>query len=61
MATSLPVDGPFDSVNTCHLSNIALRLKREIHWDAAKQTIKDDEIANAMLARESRKGYEIEV
>jgi hypothetical protein len=43
------------------LSNIALRLKREIHWDAAKQTIKDDEIANAMLARESRKGYEIEV
>ena len=49
------------SINTCHLSNIAIRLNREIQWDAATQTIKGDPIANAMLARDSRKGYEIEL
>jgi hypothetical protein len=49
------------SINTCHLSNIAIRLGRPIEWDAATQTIKNDAIANAMLARDSRKGYEIEL
>ena len=49
------------SINTCHLSNIAIRLGRPIEWDVATQTIKDDAIANAMLVRDSRKGYEIEL
>ena len=49
------------SINTCHLSNIAIRLNRQITWDAATQTIKGDAKANAMLARDFRKGYEIEV
>jgi len=49
------------SINTCHLSNIAIRLNRPIEWDAATQTIKGDTVASAMLKRDFRKGYEIEL
>jgi predicted dehydrogenase len=44
----------------CHLSNIAMRLGRALNWDPAKREIVGDDQANAMLARESRKGYEIQ-
>ncbi len=44
----------------CHLSNIAMRLGRELNWDPAKRQIVGDDQANSFLARESRKGYEIE-
>ncbi|MCA9179742.1 MAG: Gfo/Idh/MocA family oxidoreductase [Planctomycetales bacterium] len=43
----------------CHLSNIAMRLGRELKWDPAKREIVDDTQANAFLSRESRQGYEI--
>ena len=49
------------SINTCHLSNIAIRLNRTIAWDAKTQTIRDDAVANGMLRRDFRKGYEIEL
>jgi len=49
------------SINTCHLSNIAIRLNRQIEWDANTQTIKGDSVASAMLKRDFRKGYEIEL
>ncbi|MEZ6063609.1 MAG: Gfo/Idh/MocA family oxidoreductase [Planctomycetaceae bacterium] len=49
------------AINTCHLSNIAIRLNREITWDAATQTIPNDALANGMQSRPSRRGYEIEV
>lgn len=49
------------AINTCHLGNIAIRLNRQIEWDAATQTIKGDAKAHAMLARPRRKGYDIEV
>ncbi|MBR9803395.1 Gfo/Idh/MocA family oxidoreductase [bacterium] len=45
----------------CHLSNIAMRLGREVQWDAAKREIVGDAQANAFLGREYRKGYEIEM
>ncbi len=45
----------------CHLSNIAMRLGRELNWDPAKREIVGDAEANSFLARESRKGYEIEM
>ena len=48
-------------INTCHLSNIAIRLNRQIEWDAKTQTVKGDAVANDMQARPSRKGYEIEL
>ena len=43
----------------CHLSNIAMRLGRELKWDPAKREIVGDDEANSFLSRENRKGYEI--
>lgn len=45
----------------CHLSNIAMRLGRELKWDPDKREVIDDSQANAFLARESRAGFEIEM
>ena len=45
----------------CHLSNIAMRLDRELKWDPAKREIVGDEQANSFLSRENRQGYEIEI
>ncbi len=45
----------------CHLSNIAMRLDRELKWDPVKREIIGDPQANSFLARESRKGYEINI
>ena len=44
----------------CHLSNISMRLGRAVNWDPAKRVIVGDEQANGFLARESRKGFEIQ-
>ncbi|MCS7468500.1 Gfo/Idh/MocA family oxidoreductase [Stieleria sp. ICT_E10.1] len=44
----------------CHLSNIAMRLGRELNWDPDKREIIGDEQANSFLSRESRKGFEIQ-
>jgi predicted dehydrogenase len=47
------------SVVTCHIANIAMRLGRPLKWDPqAEQFIGDDE-ANQWLRREPRQGYEI--
>jgi predicted dehydrogenase len=43
----------------CHLSNIAMRLGRELQWDPVKREIIGDPQANSFLSRESRKGFEI--
>jgi predicted dehydrogenase len=43
----------------CHLSNIAMRLGRAVQWDPVKREIIGDPQANSFLARESRKGFEI--
>jgi len=43
----------------CHLSNIAMRLDRELKWDPVEREIVGDSEANSFLARESRKGYGI--
>jgi predicted dehydrogenase len=43
----------------CHLSNIAMRLNRELKWDPAKREIIGDDQANAFLKRENRQGFEI--
>ena len=44
----------------CHLSNIAMRLGREISWDPAARRVIGDPQADAFLGRESRKGFGIE-
>jgi predicted dehydrogenase len=47
------------STNTCHLGNIAYKLGRKLVWDNESETFKNDAEANALLAREERKGYEL--
>jgi predicted dehydrogenase len=49
------------AITTCHLSNIALRLDREIKWDPAAEKIIGDDEAQSFVRREQRKGYEITV
>lgn len=44
----------------CHLANIAMRLDRALDWDPVKREIVGDKQASSFMARESRKGYEIE-
>ncbi|QDV25102.1 Gfo/Idh/MocA family oxidoreductase [Aureliella helgolandensis] len=43
----------------CHLSNIAMRLNRELEWDPKNREIVGDDLANSFLSREYRKGFEI--
>lgn len=45
----------------CHLSNIAMRLGRELQWDSAKREIVNDREASTFLSREYREGYEIQM
>ncbi len=43
----------------CHLTNIAMRLGRELSWDPVKREIIGDAQANSFLAKEGRKEYAI--
>jgi len=59
---SMPVSDVFShhrALTTCHLANIAIRLKRKLTWDAKSEQIVGDAEANAWQHREQRKGYEI--
>jgi predicted dehydrogenase len=47
------------STNTCHLGNISYKLGRKLEWDAENEQFKHDPEANALLAREARKGYDL--
>ncbi|MFM2095896.1 MAG: hypothetical protein RIS70_3020 [Planctomycetota bacterium] len=48
------------SATACHLGNLALRLKRKIRWDAAKEQIVDDSEAAAMVSRPYREPWKID-
>ena len=48
------------ALSTCHLAAIAIRLGREIKWDPSAEKIVDDEQAQSFVAREFRKGFEID-
>ncbi len=47
------------STNTCHLGNISFKLGRKLEWDVETERFKNDPAADALLAREPRKGYEL--
>ncbi len=47
------------SVTTCHLGNIAMRLGRPLKWDPQAEQFVGDEDANKWLRREPRQGYEL--
>jgi predicted dehydrogenase len=48
------------SLTTCHLAGIAARLGRKLLWDPTRQEILGDSQAQSFIARERRKGFEIE-
>ena len=59
----LPISDVFShhrTLTTCHLARIAIRLSRQLTWDAKTEQIIGDE-ANHWQAREQRKGYEINI
>jgi hypothetical protein len=41
----------------CHLGNISYKLGRDVRFDAATQTFRDDQQANALLSKQYRAGY----
>jgi predicted dehydrogenase len=61
---STPISDVFThhrALTTCHLANISLRLNRTLKWDPDKEEIVGDSDASGWIAREQRKGYEINV
>ena len=46
------------SAVACHIANISLRLGRPLQWDSTQEKFIADDQANAMIAREPRKGFE---
>jgi predicted dehydrogenase len=48
------------ALTTCHLSGIAARFGRRIRWDPKREEVIDDAQAQGFIARERRKGFEIE-
>jgi predicted dehydrogenase len=49
------------AISTCHLAGIAARLGRPIEWDPKNEVILNDKQAQGFVARERRKGFEIEL
>lgn len=49
------------ALTTCHLAGIAARVGRTIKWDPKAEVIVDDPQAQGLVARQKRKGFEIEV
>ena len=43
--------------STCLLHHIAMKTKRHLHWDPAKERFINDDAANAMLSRPQRAPY----
>jgi predicted dehydrogenase len=54
-----PVEVGHRSCAACLLHHIAMKVKRKVFWDPAKERFKNDDEANAMLSRPQRKPYNI--
>ncbi len=49
------------ALTTCHLAGIAARLGRNVEWDPVAEKVVGDQQAQAMVSRDRRGGYEIEM
>ncbi len=47
------------STMLCHLGNISYKLRRDVHFDGAKEDFGSDREANALLVKEYRTPYEL--
>jgi predicted dehydrogenase len=54
-----PVEVAHRSCSACLLHHAAMKLKRKLYWDPAKERFKNDDEANAMLSRPQRAPYAI--
>ena len=45
------------ALSSCHMCNIAMKLKRKLKWDPVLEDFIGDAEASAMIGREQRKGY----
>ncbi len=52
--TAAPVEIAHRACSTCLLHHIAMKTKRRLHWDPAKERFINDDAANAMLSRPQR-------
>lgn len=57
--TAAPVEQGHRSASVCHLGNIAMQLRRKIHWDPVKEEILNDEQASRLLDRTRRKPWHL--
>ena len=48
------------ALSTCHLASIAARLNRTIEWNPELEAVVNDQQAQSFIARQPRKGFEIE-
>ena len=61
---SLPISDVYshcNSVNACHMANIAMLLERKVKWDPQKQEFIGDDEANQLTRRKQREPYTIKV
>ena len=58
-ATIAPVEEAHRACSACLLHHIAMKLKRKIYWDPAKEQFKNDAEANKMLTRPERAKYAV--
>ena len=56
-APAAPVDIGHRVITSCHLGNIAIRLKRKINWDPKTEQVVGDDEANGWQRREQRAPY----
>lgn len=52
-----PVEIGHRACSTCLLHHIAMKTKRKLHWDPAKERFRNDDEANSMLSRPQRPPY----
>ena len=55
--TIAPVEVAHRSCSACLLHHIAMKTNRKLHWDPVKERFRNDDEANAMLARHQRWPY----
>ncbi len=54
-----PVEVAHRACSTCLLHHIAMKAKRKLYWDPAKERFKNDDDANALLSRPQRAPYTV--
>ena len=55
-----PIEAGHRACSICLLNHAAMKLKRKLYWDPAKERFKNDEEANALLSRPQRAPYRLD-